>query len=96
MLRTKEWKYVHRYPDGPDELYHLERDPGETENLVASIEAKEVGDSMKSRLDVWFERYVCPELDGSKQFDCQGRGQLDRVTARAGGAPVFNPRHLGQ
>jgi arylsulfatase A-like enzyme len=34
-LRTAEWKYIH-YPglDGMDELYHLEKDPGEHNNLV--------------------------------------------------------------
>ena len=28
MIRTKEWKYVHRYPYGKHELYHLVDDPG--------------------------------------------------------------------
>ena len=28
MMRTEEWKYVHRYPDGPHELYDLANDPG--------------------------------------------------------------------
>ena len=35
MLRTRDWKYVHRYPDGPHELYHLEADAGEASNLAA-------------------------------------------------------------
>ena len=25
MIRTAEWKYVHRYPDGPNELYDLQK-----------------------------------------------------------------------
>ncbi len=29
MIRTREWKYVHRYPYGPHELYDLTRDPDE-------------------------------------------------------------------
>ena len=33
MVRTREWKYVHRDPDGPHELYDLRRDPGERVNL---------------------------------------------------------------
>ena len=27
MIRTHRWKYVHRYPDGPNELYDLANDP---------------------------------------------------------------------
>jgi hypothetical protein len=27
MIRSKEWKYVHRYPYGPHELYDLVNDP---------------------------------------------------------------------
>ena len=33
-VRTAEWKYVHRFPKGPDELYDLKNDPGEKKNLV--------------------------------------------------------------
>ena len=29
MIRTQEWKYVHRYPYGPHELYDLVNDPDE-------------------------------------------------------------------
>ena len=31
MIRTQEWKYVHRYPYGPHELYDLVNDPGRAE-----------------------------------------------------------------
>ena len=34
MIRSREWKYIHRYPYGPHELYRLARDPGEQENLA--------------------------------------------------------------
>ena len=34
MVRTKEWKYVHRYPYGPHELYDLVNDPDEKHNLI--------------------------------------------------------------
>ncbi len=34
MVRTRDWKYVHRYPDGPHELYDLARDPGERANVA--------------------------------------------------------------
>ena len=28
MIRDREWKYIHRYPYGAHELYHLTDDPG--------------------------------------------------------------------
>ena len=38
MIRTSQWKYTRRFPDGPDELYHLVNDPGEDVNLVGKAE----------------------------------------------------------
>lgn len=34
MIRNKSWKYIHRYPYGPHELYVLTNDPNETSNLT--------------------------------------------------------------
>ena len=34
MIRTRNWKYVHRYPEGPNELYDLGGDPMEAANIV--------------------------------------------------------------
>ncbi len=34
MIRTRDWKYVHRTPFGPHELYHLADDPDERHNLI--------------------------------------------------------------
>ena len=42
MIRTKEWKYVHRYPYGKHELYHLVDDPGEEKNLYGLPEYKKL------------------------------------------------------
>ena len=36
MIRRGRWKYVHRYPDGPHELYDMENDPDETKNLYGT------------------------------------------------------------
>lgn len=33
MVRTRDWKYIHRYPYGPHELYDLANDPHERVNL---------------------------------------------------------------
>lgn len=92
MLRTTEWKYVHRYPDGPHELYHLTEDPGERKNLVDQEEHEAVKKSMRARLDTWFEQYVHSDLDGSRLFACQGSGQLNVVEAQGDGEGTFTER----
>ena len=33
-VRTDRWKYIVRFPEGPNELYDLKADPGERTNLV--------------------------------------------------------------
>ena len=33
MIRTPRYKFVRRYPHGPDDLFDLQADPGETRNL---------------------------------------------------------------
>jgi len=62
-VRTDEWKYVHRHPDGPNELYHLSVDPGEATNLVDAPEHAAVLARLKDRLDAFFARYADPKYD---------------------------------
>lgn len=76
MIRSREWKYVFRYPDGPNELYDLVNDPEEYHNLVDDPRYSELIQGMKTRLFDWFEHYVDPALDGSKE-NVRGQGQLD-------------------
>ena len=79
MIRTREWKYVRRYPAGPDELYDLVNDPQEHVNLIDDpAQAERVAD-MAARLEGWFDRYVDPALDGSKEA-VTGKGQIDSHT----------------
>jgi arylsulfatase A-like enzyme len=78
MIRTKDWKYVHRYPDGPNELYDLINDVDERRNLID--DPAQVGrvSEMRSALEDWFAKYVVPEKDGLK-YDVKGTGQLRPV-----------------
>lgn len=76
MIRTKEWKYVHRYPDGPHELYDLVQDPEEYRNLADDPRFAGMIADMRTQLSQWFQRYVDPALDGSRER-VSGRGQLD-------------------
>jgi arylsulfatase A-like enzyme len=78
MIRTQDWKYVARYPDGPNELYDLTNDPGETVNLIADTAHQKTQQVLASELNNWFENYADPQRDGRTE-KVYGRGQLDRI-----------------
>ncbi len=78
MIRNKQYKYVHRYPSGPNELYHLINDPDEVENLIGNDSYSIIEASMAQQLENWFDLYVNPELDG-KGAPVTGNGQIDYV-----------------
>jgi len=77
MIRTREWKYVHRYPDGPHELYNLVDDPKEYINLMDDPEScADTVTILRGDLEEWFKKYSNPERDGSK-LPVTGSGQYD-------------------
>lgn len=65
MIRSIRWKYVHRYPDGPHELYDLVADPSESTNLVSMPEHDEVVSGLRGELIEWFREYADPDQDGA-------------------------------
>ncbi len=75
MIRTEEWKYVLRFPDGPNELYHLTDDPGEDYNLADDPACEQVRKELGAQLGEWFAAYVDPRFDGIKE-NVRGKGQL--------------------
>ena len=90
MIRTVQWKYVHRYPYGPHELYDLAEDPGERRNLVDDDGRRQRVEELKARLDEWFVRYVDPKVDGTRE-PVTGRGQFNLPGPAAKGRPAFGP-----
>jgi arylsulfatase A-like enzyme len=64
MIRTKRWKYVHRYPDGPNELWDLVNDPHERQNLIDDTSHSDLIDELKVQMESWFEQYVDEDKDG--------------------------------
>ena len=84
MVRTREWKYVHRYPEGPNELYDLVNDPDERANLVDDAARAGRVREMRAMLEDWFARYVEAEIDG-RLTDTDGSGQLAPLPARRRG-----------
>ena len=78
MIRTREWKYVQRYPAGPNELWDLVNDPEERHNAIDDPgQAARTGE-MSRMLEEWFARYVNPDIDGIKQ-GVTGLGQMRPV-----------------
>ncbi|CAG7607353.1 Bifunctional sulfatase/alpha-L-rhamnosidase [Paenibacillus solanacearum] len=88
MVRSREWKYVHRYPYGPHELYDLLRDPDERTNLINASEQQERIARMKAELDGWFVRYADPARDGVRE-PVRGGGQLRLAGPDGGGKTAF-------
>lgn len=90
MIRSREWKYVHRYPYGPHELYHLSEDPDETQNLVDLPEYKAHVTVMRDKLRKWFAKYVNPSRDAAYEA-VNGFGQNGRTGLEANGECPWEP-----
>jgi hypothetical protein len=92
MVRTHEWKYVHRYPYGPHELYSLTEDPEERTNLYehAREHPLAVGQivTLKACLDEWFTRFADPAMDGSRE-GVTGGGQIGPAGTAGMGQPAY-------
>lgn len=63
VIQTRQWKYVKRFLDTPDELYDLAADPNETRNLVADPARAAVVADLDRQLTSFFERYADPQWD---------------------------------
>ena len=94
MIRTPEWKYVHRYPYGAHELYDLTADPDERSNLADERSRRPVVEELRGRLIRWFDRFVDPRLDGTR-FPVSGSGQVDRIDRRTPGESCFHDGEFG-
>jgi arylsulfatase A-like enzyme len=63
MVRGDRWKYTWRHPDGPDELYDMEDDPGERRNLAEDAAHSAVVRDLRARIEEFFNRYADPQYD---------------------------------
>lgn len=77
MIRTNDYKYIHRYGYGRCELYDLKADPGEEHDLIDSPEHEQIVVDMRRRLEKWFIEYVDPDIDATKE-NVMGGGQMCR------------------
>lgn len=89
MIRSSEWKYVHRYVYGPNELYDLRNDPNEEHNLYGEPAYQRVVAELKGELDSWYLRYADPAIDGARE-PVTGKGQIDLAGVRSQGRPSYD------
>jgi arylsulfatase A-like enzyme len=76
-VRTADWKYVARQPDGPYELYDMRVDPAEKFNLFGQPGTEATRAELAATLDAFFTRYADPQYDVWKG----GRSKAKRVTS---------------
>lgn len=81
-IRTADWKYVHR-PEGPYELYDLQKDPYEKMNLYGQPMHADQQKQLQQRLEAFFDKTAEPKYDlyhggGSKASLLSQRDQRRR------------------
>jgi arylsulfatase A-like enzyme len=57
-IRTDDWKYVARFPEGPYELYNMKQDPQERFNLYGQPGTDDKRSELSNRLDNFFNKYA--------------------------------------
>ena len=75
MIRRGKWKYIHRYPYGKHELYDLESDPDESNNLFGLTDTEAVTLELRHSLEAFFEAHRISDFD-SKSEGVTGTGQM--------------------
>jgi len=89
MVRTKEWKYIHRFQMEKDELYNLIDDPEENLNRYGEPGMEQITEELKKKLEEWFAKYTDPVMDGSKQ-PVKGNGQINDIRRLKPGELAFD------
>ncbi len=70
MIRTDNWKLIHHYEDETkNELYDLDNDPGELENLYGKESVKHVQHILTRRLKKWEKRVGASKEDILKRHE---------------------------
>jgi arylsulfatase A-like enzyme len=69
-VRTDRWKYVWRHQE-PDDLFDLQNDPEERNNLAADPEHREIGERLKSQIGEFFDKHADPRFDIWKEGKSQ-------------------------
>lgn len=90
MIRDRTWKYIHRYPYGEHELYHLSEDPMEEHNLYGNPQYEMQATAMRNKMIQWFNNYADPAMDGTRE-GVTGCGQMCRAGSYGDGIEAYAP-----
>ncbi len=69
MIRTPEYKLIRRYNKGPDELFDLIGDPGETRNILLDPGRQRTRAHLEAELETWYVRFETPARSGLRVKD---------------------------
>ena len=72
MIRTPAWKLTLRHPYGPDELYNLEDDPEEKQNVFYQPKFAATRSDLRKKLNAFFAKYADPKYDRWKNGATKG------------------------
>ncbi|MGI9551625.1 MAG: sulfatase [Aurantibacter sp.] len=72
IIRENEWKLIHYWEDGNDELYHLTEDPGEQNNVAEGH--PEIVERLGQKLRTWLDEVGA----NMAQIDSEYNEELDR------------------
>lgn len=64
MIRTPGYKLVRRYPNGPDDLFDLRKDPNETVNLANDPAHAATRAKLLAELEAWYAGHQDPAKSG--------------------------------
>lgn len=73
-MNDETWRYT-KYKDGTEELYNLQKDPMEWENLITSKDKEAI--KAKARLEKWIPKYIAPDLPINK-VDIRDSGIINK------------------
>ena len=89
-IRTKRWLFMKRFETSAyelkNELYDLEKDPGERNNIVSDPEVQDVVQSLSDQIDTYFSLY------SNNKWNLWEGGTLKSNSSR----PFFWEEHYGE
>ena len=95
MIRTPRWKYVHRHPYGPHQLFDMQADPGEENNLFGQPGYDGVVLMLRGRIEAFFRKYASADFDAARE-GVTGSGQMSRPGAAASVVDNYGPVPLSR
>ena len=92
IIRSSNWKLIHYWEDGRDELYDISQDVGEQQDL--SNAEPQVRASLRKKLDKWIEQVGTrlPQLNPKYDDKLAERAMRD---TRAKRLPQLERQHAG-